>query len=163
MSRLGISAYTGLDTDIFHFVSSLTPIVNVDLLVYNHQGQFLLTWRDDPHCGKGWHVPGGCIRLHEKAEHRVREVARKELGMQSLTVESDPIKVFEIEITGERDIPNLDERSHFITLVYRCHVSDSYIIDNHGLSENDAGFIKWFDRLPDDFLKIQDKYRQIIK
>ena len=153
----------GLGQELFLLVSSLTPIVNVDLLVYNDQGQFLLTWRDDPHCGQGWHVPGGCIRFREKAEHRVREVARTELGITEMSVEKDPIKVFEFEITDERNIANQDERSHFITLVYRCHVPETYIIDNHGLTEHEVGYIKWFNKLPDDFLEIQDKYRLIIK
>ena len=59
----GIHPEQGLGEELFLTVSSLVPIVNVDLLVYNDKGQFLLTKRDDPYCGRGWHVPGGCIRF----------------------------------------------------------------------------------------------------
>ena len=162
MAEEGIDPRKGLGRELFLFASSLMPIVNVDLLVYNSKGQFLLTKRDDPYCGIGWHVPGGCIRFKETAEFRIREVARLELGITELTIEKEPFKVLEFDITGLRDIPNHDEYSHFFTLVYRCTVPDTYQIDNHGLSENEVGYIKWFDHLPDDFLKIQDKYRQII-
>ena len=74
----------GLGQELFLLVSSLTPIVNVDLLVYNAKGQFLLTWRNDPHCGQGWHVPGGCVRFRESCEERIKKVAQQELGIRDV-------------------------------------------------------------------------------
>ena len=164
MSRLGIYAYTGLGTELFHFVSSLTPIINVDLLVYNSKGQFLLAMRDDPHCGKGWHVPGGCVRFKETFDTRIREVAKKELNLTEFTYDKEPIKVFEIMWDkDQRNLENDDERAHFITIVYKCYVPDSFTIDNHGKNEDDAGYLRWFDKLPDDLLKIQNCYKEILK
>lgn len=163
MSRLGISAHTGLGTELFHFVSSLTPIVNVDLLVYNSKGQFLLAMRDDPHCGKGWHVPGGCVRFKETFDTRIREVAKKELNLTEFTYGKEPMKVF--EIMWEKDQRKLeyeDERAHFVTMVYKCYAPDSYIIDNQDKKETDAGYIRWFDKLPDDLLEIQNCYKDIL-
>ncbi len=153
----------GLGEELFLQISCLVPIVNVDLLIYNDKGQFLLTMRDDPHCGKGWHIPGGCIRFKETCEDRIRRVAKNELGIKSLGIEKDPLKVFQIIEHKERPISNQKERAHFITLVYRCFVDESYIIDNKGKKEEDAGYIKWFDKLPKDLLSIQDCYREIIK
>lgn len=152
----------GLGEELFLQISSLVPIVNVDLLVYNDKGQFLLTKRDDPHCGKGWHVPGGCIRFKETCEERIRKVAQKELGINQLSIEKEPIKVFEIIEHEHRPIKNQNERAHFITLAYKCFVDESYVINNGNLAEEDAGFIKWFDKLPDDLLKIQNCYREIL-
>ena len=40
------NAETGLPDEVFSFVSSLTPMVNVDLLVVR-DGKVLLAWRDD--------------------------------------------------------------------------------------------------------------------
>lgn len=159
----GIHPGQGLGEELFLTVSSLVPIVNVDLLVYNDKGQFLLTKRDDPYCGRGWHVPGGCIRFKEFCEERIRKVALGELGISKLAIHKDPVKVFEIIEHDKRPIENQNERAHFITLVYRCEVDDSYIIDNGNRTESDAGFIKWFDSLPDDLLSIQNCYREIIK
>ena len=153
----------GLGEELFLQVSSLVPIVNVDLLVYNDKGQFLLTKRDDPHCGNGWHVPGGCIRFKETCEERIRKVAQKELGISQLSIEKEPIKVFEIIEHEHRPIENQNERAHFITLVYKCHVDDAYVISNGNLTEEDSGFIKWFAKLPDNLLSIQNCYREILK
>ena len=158
----GINPEQGLGEELFLTISSLVPIVNVDLLVYNSKGQFLLTKRNDPHCGKGWHVPGGCIRFKETCEERIRKVALKELGISQISFDKNPIKVFEIIEHEHRPIEKQNERAHFITLVYKCYVDDSYIIDNDSLTDEDAGFIKWFDKLPVDLLKIQDCYRAIL-
>lgn len=153
----------GLGEELFLQISSLVPIVNVDLLVFNDKGQFLLTKRDDPHCGKGWHVPGGCIRFKETCEDRIRKVAQKELGISLLSIDKEPIKVFEIIEHKHRPIENQNERAHFITLVYKCHVAETYVINNGDLTEENAGFVKWFDKLPDNLLSIQDCYREILK
>lgn len=162
LQQHNIDPKSGLGDELFLFVSSLTPIVNVDLLVYNKQGQFLLTRRNDPHCGGGWHVPGGCVRFKETFEERVLKVAEKELGITDLTFEHEPIKVFEIFSNKKRDIVNQNERAHFITLVFRCEAPVDYHIDNGSLNESDAGYIKWFDKAPEDLLEIQDCYRTII-
>ena len=162
ISQNQIHPEKGLGEKLFLQISSLVPIVNVDLLVYNNLGQFLLTKRDDPHCGKGWHVPGGCVRFKETCEERIRKVAQKELGIKQLSIDKEPIKVFEIIEHEHRPIENQDERAHFITLVYKCHVDESYKINNGNLTEDDAGYIRWFDHLPDDLLAIQNCYREII-
>ena len=39
--------HEGLPPDVFRFVSRITPLINVDLLVQDDQGRTLLTWRDD--------------------------------------------------------------------------------------------------------------------
>lgn len=163
MSSLGISPESGLGEELFLFVSSLVPIVNVDLLVFNSKGQFLLTKRDDPHCGKGWHVPGGCVRLKETFDERIRKVAEQELGLAEFTYDNEPLKVFEIFSEDNRDIACQNERSHFVSIVFKCYAYDDYIPNNGDKKESDVGFIKWFDRLPDDFLTIQACYKELFK
>ena len=153
----------GLGEELFLQISSLVPIVNVDLLVFNSKGQFLLTKRDDIHCGKGWHVPGGCIRFRETCEERIRKVAQNELGISQIAIDKDPIKVFEIIERRRRPIENQNERAHFITIVYKCFVDDTYIINNGNKTEDDVGYIKWFRKLPNDLLYIQNCYRDILK
>ena len=159
----GIRPEAGLGEELFLLVSSLVPIVNVDLLVYNDKGQFLLTWRDDPPCGQGWHVPGGCIRFRESCEQRIRKVAQKELGIGDIKYELEPIKVFEIISREHRDIKNQNERAHFITLVFKCYAPDGFTIEGQSFREGEVGYMQWFDHLPDNLLSIQSCYREIIK
>ena len=159
----GVNPEKGLGNELFLFISSLVPIINVDLLVYNAKGQFLLTWRNDPHCGIGWHIPGGCIRFKETCEERIKQVAYQELGISNIRFEIEPIKVFEIINQKTRDISNQNERAHFITLVFKCYAPCDFSLDRQVSKEGEVGFMKWFDFLPENLLSIQSCYREIIK
>ena len=159
----GVNPEKGLGNELFLFISTLVPIINVDLLVYNAKGQFLLTWRNDPHCGIGWHIPGGCIRFKETCEERIKQVAHQELGINDIGFVKEPIKVFEIINQEYRDISNQNERAHFITLVYKCYAPRDFSLDRQTTKEGEVGFMKWFDCLPGNLLSIQSCYREIIK
>lgn len=108
-------ARQGLPNELFYFVSRLTPLVNVDLLIRNDRGELLLTWRHDQFY-KGWHIPGGIIRFKETAADRIKAVALSELGA---TVEADaaPCEVHEKQ-NCQRDV-----RGHFISLLYATRLT----------------------------------------
>ena len=61
----------GLPEDIFYFLSTIIPMINVDLLIKNEKNQILLSWRDDKYCNTGWHIPGSIIRFKESITERV--------------------------------------------------------------------------------------------
>ena len=69
------NAKTGLPDELFYFVTRLTPMVNVDLLVKDSRNRTLLAWRKDTSSGAGWHVPGGIVRYKEKLEDRIKQVS----------------------------------------------------------------------------------------
>ena len=65
-------AQDGLPSHLFEYVSSITPIINVDLLVHNPSEGIILSWRSDKFYGPGWHVPGGIIRFKENFLEKAR-------------------------------------------------------------------------------------------
>jgi colanic acid biosynthesis protein WcaH len=106
---------TGLPEEVFLFVSSVTPLVNVDLLIQDDAGRTLLTWREDAFYGPGWHLPGGVIRFQETAADRIRAVAHQELGVE-VESEPSPAAIHDM-IDAERR-----ERGHSVALLYRCRL-----------------------------------------
>ena len=144
---------TGLHLEVFYFVSSLTPLGNVDLLIQDRQGQTLLAWRDDEFCGSGWHVPGGIVRARETMETRIQKVAYSEIGCE---VRFDPTPLTIRQIIH----PDRDVRSHFISFLYRCRVVDHFVLDNMGRMPGTPGFLKWHDGCPDDVIDCHTAYRQ---
>ena len=114
----------GLPDDLFYYISSTTPIINVDLLLKDENGRTLLSWRDDPHSGKGWHIPGGIIRFKETIEERINEVAKIEIGTPVKLFKSEPIAINEI-FNRKREI-----RSHFISLLYSCSLPGDFVPKN---------------------------------
>ena len=76
---------SGLPEELFLFVSRMTPMVNVDLLIKDENGRILLSWRDYKYDGTGWHVPCGIVRYKEKLETRILKVAEKEIVKNRFT------------------------------------------------------------------------------
>ncbi|MFZ2448634.1 MAG: NUDIX domain-containing protein [Syntrophobacteraceae bacterium] len=143
----------GLPDDVFYYISRTTPLVNVDLLIKDETGRALLSWRDDPYAGCGWHVPGGIVRFRETLEARVQKTAETELGVSDISFDPAPIALNQI-IHPHREI-----RGHFVSLLYKCHVPGAWVPRNDGLLAGDVGYAMWHDRCPDNLLKVQEIYR----
>ena len=143
----------GLPDDVFSFVASITPLINVDLLI-ERDGKILFAWRDD---GKnlGWHIPGGIIRYKESIHDRILKTAINEIGTE-VTYNNNPLKISEIFMPYQR-------RGHSISLLYKCNIPDEYEIDNNALKPRHEGFLKWLDHCPDDLVEGQRCYINLIK
>lgn len=135
--------------ELFIFSTTLVPIVNVDLFVTNDKGQILLSWRDDIYHGKGWHIPGGCLRLKEKLHDRVIKTAEKEIGVP-IKFNPVPITVREyMESDYRPTLSNQLERCHNISFLYDCIIEEGYAVPEM----MDGVALRWFDELPDDLLE----------
>jgi colanic acid biosynthesis protein WcaH len=139
----------GLPKEVFLFISRLTPLVNVDLLIKDENGKTLLSWRNDQYAGVGWHVPGGIVRFKENLETRIMKVAEEEIGAK---VDFDPVP-----IAVNQFICSHNTRGHFISLLYKCFLSGKYIPKNKGLKKSDNGYLMWHNFCPEDLVKIQKK------
>lgn len=146
----------GLPDEVFFYISRTTPLVNVDLLIKDENGRTLLSWRDDQYSGTGWHLPGGIVRFKETLETRIKKVAENEIGT---VVDFDlaPITIEQFFFNNERNI-----RSHFISILYKCFLSEKFVLENNGLSRSDVGYLMWHDVCPDNLLESQKIYREYI-
>ena len=145
----------GLPEEIFLFVSRITPLVNVDLLIQDDGGRTLLTWRDDEFFGKGWHVPGGIVRYKEVAADRVRACAMEELGAE---VSFDPAPILVSETIREERT-----RGHFISLLYRCRLVGAPAERLRAQTTRpQPGQWRWHSGRPADLLAVQSQYARFI-
>lgn len=144
----------GLPEEVFLFISRITPMVSVELLIKDENNRTLLSWRNDQIFGKGWHMPGGVVRLNETIENRVIKVSESEIGTNVL-FDKTPIKMCQC-------ILNQKERCHFISFLYKCYLSSSFVPDNKELTSNDNGYLMWHDKCPVNLLKAQKSYREYI-
>jgi len=146
----------GLPKDLFLFVSKLTPMINVDLLVKNAQKETLLTWREDEFYGPGWHVPGGIVRFKEPVAARINAVAKSELGA-SVRFEQEPLAMNEV-MNATRDT-----RGHFISLLYACDLTsplDPALEYKSGPGKN--GQWAWHAGCPDNLISVHEMYRKFV-
>lgn len=150
----GINPKKGLPQELFLFATTLILCPNVDLFITDNKNRVLLTWRDDPFYGQGWHIPGGCIRLGETCENRIQETAKKEIGTEVI-VDMNHVITRELIISENRPmLQNQLERSHNILILYHCELPVGFEIRNNSSDEHSSGYLKWFDRIPDDFLNV---------
>jgi colanic acid biosynthesis protein WcaH len=146
----------GLPDEIFKFITRITPMINVDLLIRNRRNQTLLTWRDDGHYLPSWHVPGGIVRFRETISNRIQCVAANELGAR-VRHAGQPIKISEIIDSSRR------YRGHFISLLYECRLV--------GTPDKDMEFRTgvplpgqwaWHDKCPKNLIPVHEIYRKFI-
>ena len=148
----------GLPQEAFYFVSQLTPLINVDLLIKNNTGQTLLTWREDKFYGPAWHIPGGIIRFKESIEDRILMVSKCELGC-NVEFNPDPINV-RSQINNERNI-----RGHFISLLFLCRITSELDNSKRFIAKNkypSQGQWAWHNCAPKNLLSIHESFRKFI-
>lgn len=145
----------GLPEELFLYISGLTPLVNVDLLIKDEKGRTLLSWRNDLYEEHGWHVPGGIVRFKEALETRVQRVAETEIGVP-IIFEKTPIAFNQLILN------DYNARGHFLSFLYKCSLPSSFVPENKGLSNQDAGYLAWHDVCPANLLKVQEMYRKYI-
>ena len=145
----------GLPEEIFYLVSRITPLINVDLLIHNKNGETLLTWRGGDETSKpGWHIPGGIVRYKEKIADRIHAVAKTELDAK-VSFKNNPLAVNEI-------ILKQTNRGSFISLLYSCQLLEEPDPDKEfkGGIPN-LGEWSWHNKLPKMLItthKIYKKY-----
>lgn len=145
----------GLPDELFYYISRMTPLVNVDLLIKDERERTLLAWRNDEWAGKGWHVPGGIVRFKETLESRLLKVAQSEIGIE-VGFDPTPLALNQL-IHPDREI-----RSHFISFLYKCFLPGAFAPRNEGLSPGDRGFLLWHESCPENLLRYHEIYRKYI-
>ena len=71
-----------LDRETFLRVVELTPLVSIDLIVFNDAGKVLLGYRRNQPAKDCWFVPGGKILKDERIYDAIRRISRSELGLE---------------------------------------------------------------------------------
>ena len=146
-----VNPSAGLPEEVFYFVSRIMPLVNVDLLIKNLQGETLLTWRADNYGPPGWHIPGGIIRYKETMAERIAAVAKNELGA---AVQFAPLPLAVNEIILERK-----DRGHFISLLYSCQLTTALDEKHRYLNIGSPKHNEWLwhKGCPADIIPVHDK------
>jgi ADP-ribose pyrophosphatase YjhB (NUDIX family) len=144
-----------LPNEIFYFISKLTPLVNVDLLIKNELNETLLTWRHDQFYGPAWHLPGGIIRFRENFSTRVKKVAMLELGAEVYNDEH-PIAIREL-FAKKRDV-----RGHFISLLIPCKLITPLNGNQYIKGEPEHGQWAWHKVAPNNLLEQQQTFIKFI-
>lgn len=103
-------------------VVSNAPLVSIDMIVEDEQGNVLFGLRANPPAQGYWFVPGGRIRKNESLDTAFARITRDELGRQLSIAEGRLIGVFEhfydTDFNG-----TIGASTHYVVLAYRLQVT----------------------------------------
>ena len=118
----------------YPLIHKLVPWPAVEVLIYDDNGRFALTYRDDTHF-KGWHIPGGYLKVNESYGEACDRIVRKEkvaLGVAELKL-----------IASHTWLAGEHPYGYPVSMVIACRATDETV-------ERDG--LRWFLEIPPDVI-----------
>lgn len=127
-----------LDKETFRTVVRSAPLISIDLIILNSQGQALLGQRTNRPAQGDWFVPGGRILKDEPMAEAFLRLTKAELGSALPVSEAGFLGVYEHfyadNFSGE------DFSTHYVVLGYRMHCD----LDLAALPDGQHCSYRWF-------------------
>ncbi len=128
-----------LDNKKFEIVIDSTPLISIDLVVKNQQGQALLGFRTNKPAQAYWFVPGGRIQKNESMKAAFARLCQNELGLTCSIEQAQFLGPFEHfyndSVFGEH------VSTHYVVLGYEIVVDESQLT----LPTEQHSQYQWFD------------------
>ncbi len=106
-----------LPREVFLYVIEHAPLVAIDLVVRNTQGEVLLGWRTNRPAKDSWYTPGGRILKGETLDEAFRRVVQGELGIDKERAQARLLGVFEhFHPENFAGVPGIT--THYVVLAY---------------------------------------------
>lgn len=127
-----------LSLNTFKIVVESTPLVSIDLVVRNKQGNVLLGERTNRPAQGYWFVPGGRILKDETFEQAFKRLTKIELGTELTLSEAKFIGPYEHHY--DDNFSGSSFSTHYVVLGYEVTLN----IDTGDLPKEQHGAYKWW-------------------
>lgn len=111
-----------LSDETFKSVIQHTPLISIDLIVRNEQGEVLLGKRVNAPAKGYWFVPGGRVRKNETLDDAFVRLVREELGIESGITRADAKFLGVFEHFYDDCVFNNEISTHYIVLAYELNI-----------------------------------------
>ncbi|HIF9192369.1 TPA: GDP-mannose mannosyl hydrolase [Photobacterium damselae] len=128
-----------LDTNTFQTVVAHTPLISLDLIVENAEGQVLLGQRLNKPAQGYWFVPGGRVLKDETLATAFARLTKEELGVELQLSEANLLGPF--EHFYDDNFSGDDFTTHYVVLGYRLKLD----VLLTRLPKEQHGYYQWFD------------------
>lgn len=108
----------------FMAVVEHAPLVSIDLLVFNPQGQVLLGWRNNRPASGHWFVPGGRVLKDERLDDAFMRLTNVELGIALPRQQAQWQGVYE-HFYSDNAGGEAGFGTHYVVLAYRIYIADT--------------------------------------
>lgn len=118
----------------YEVIHKLVPWPAVEVLIYDKQGRFLLTYRDDKNF-IGWHIPGGYMKPGEDFHQAcTRNIQKERIAQEVINIQLIASSVW---LEGEHPF------GYPISLIFACQISDE-------IAEREN--LRWFSNIPNNVI-----------
>lgn len=124
--KINFSNDSWLDLDTFKTVIMSTPLISIDLLLRNENGEYLLGLRKNRPAQGFWFVPGGRILKNESLDVAFRRLTREELGVELERCQAEFKGLYEHFYDDSAFGEN--HSTHYIVLAYEVEISQKNIL-----------------------------------
>lgn len=128
-----------LPAEAFKTIVRYTPLISIDLVVYNTVGQVLLGQRLNRPAQGDWFVPGGRILKAEKTADAFRRLVKEELNHDMLLDDAEFMGHYEHHYSD--NFSNETFSTHYVVLAHRIVLD----LDLSSLPKQQHGLYQWFD------------------
>jgi len=116
-----------------------TPLVSIDLILEDPQGEILLGKRNNRPAQDYWFVPGGRIRKNEKLADAIKRISLAELGTE-LTLSDGQLlgafdHIYDDNFSGVDGI-----NTHYVVLAYKISLKENFEI----VADEQHSEMKWW-------------------
>lgn len=101
-----------------------TPLVSIDLIIENKEGDILLGWRSNSPAKGFWFVPGGRIFKDEPLDLAFKRIAETETGCKLAMEDAIFLGVYQHLYPNENFTGEEDFGTHYIVLAYRVKIEN---------------------------------------
>ena len=110
----------------FMQVVANAPLVSIDLILENDQGEALLGWRNNEPAAGYWFVPGGRVLKNEKLDDAFLRLTLAELGVAIPRQQGQWLGVFEHFYTTNAG-QQAGFGTHYVVLAYRLQLTEAQL------------------------------------
>lgn len=114
-----------IGNDDFLAVVKNAPLVSIDLVVVNPQGEILLGLRKNRPAQHTWFAPGGRIRKNETLDHAFRRISRVELGTEFERADATLLGAFD-HFYDDNYAEVAGIGTHYVCLAHRIDVGNDF-------------------------------------
>jgi colanic acid biosynthesis protein WcaH len=116
-----------LSTEDFMHVVQHTPLVSIDLLLYNASNEVLLGWRKNHPALNCWFVPGGRIRKNETIREAFARITEAETGIRFDLSVAEFHGVYEHMYPGENAAGWPGFGTHYVVLAFEIKTDQAQL------------------------------------
>jgi colanic acid biosynthesis protein WcaH len=127
-----------LEKATFETVIASTPLVSIDLVIKNTQGEYLLGFRNNRPAQGFWFVPGGRVLKDETLDNAFIRLCMNELGVSLTRQQADFLGLFEHFYQDYVFGDNIS--THYVVLGYALTID----IDLESLPRDQHNQYAWF-------------------